>query len=79
MNLAVAFPLLVVIICAITLFGCYVAFDRLQTRIEQSRGGQRRLAIALAAGTGLLALATFWCCFAFSAGLLQALGLNLYS
>jgi hypothetical protein len=35
------------------------------------------LAIALAAGTGLLALATFWCCFAFSAGLLQALGWNL--
>ncbi len=77
MNLAVIFPLLVVIICVVTLFGCYVAFDRLQTRIEQTRGGQRRLAIALAAGTGLLALATFWCCFAFSAGLLQALGLNL--
>jgi len=77
MNLAVVFPLLAVIICAATLFGCYVAFDRLQTRIEQTRGGQRRLAIALAAGTGLLALATFWCCFAFSAGLLQALGWNL--
>jgi uncharacterized membrane protein len=77
MNLAVVFPLVVVIICAVTLFGCYVAFDSLQTRIEQTRGGQRRLAIALAAGTGLLALATFWCCFAFSAGLLQALGLNL--
>jgi len=77
MNLAVVFPLAVVIICAATLFGCYVAFDRLQTRIEQTRGGQRRVAIALAAGMGLLALATFWCCFAFSAGLLQALGLNL--
>jgi len=77
MNLAVVFPLVVVIICAATLFGCYVAFDRLQTRIEQTRGGQRRVAIALAASTGLLALATFWCCFAFSAGLLQALGLNL--
>ena len=77
MNLAVVFPLVVVIICAVTLFGCYVAFDRLQTRIEQTRGGQRRLAIALAASTGLLALATFRCCFAFSAGLLQALGLNL--
>jgi uncharacterized membrane protein len=77
MNLAVMFPLAVVIICAITLVGCYVAFDRLQARIEQTRGGQRRVAIALAAGTGLLALATFWCCFAFSAGLLQALGLNL--
>jgi uncharacterized membrane protein len=77
MNLAVIFPLVVVIICAATLFGCYVAFDRLQTRIERTRGGQRRVAIALAAGTGLLALATFWCCFAFSAGLLQALGLNL--
>ena len=77
MNLALILPLAMVIICAATLFGCYVAFDRLQTRIEQTRGGQRRLAIALAAGTGLLALATFWCCFAFSAGLLQALGLNL--
>jgi hypothetical protein len=77
MNLAVVFPLVVVIICAATLFGCYVAFDRLQTRIEQTHGGQRRLAIALAAGTGLLALATFWCCFAFSAGLFQALGWNL--
>lgn len=77
MNLAVVFPLVVVIICAGTLFGCYIAFDRLQTRIEQTRGGQRRVAIALAAGTGLLALATFWCCFAFSAGLLQALGWNM--
>ncbi|MDQ2996255.1 MAG: hypothetical protein M3R61_04260 [Chloroflexota bacterium] len=77
MNLAIVFPLVVVIICAITLFGCYIAFDRLQTRVEQTHGGQRRLAIALAAGTGLLALATFWCCFAFSAGLLQTLGLNL--
>ena len=77
MNLAVVFQLGVVLICAVTLFGCYVAFDRLQTRIEQTRGGQRRVAIALAAGTSLLALATFWCCFAFSAGLLQALGLNL--
>ena len=77
MNLAIVFPLVVVIICTATLVGCYVAFDRLQTRIEQTRGGERRVAIALAAGTGLLALATFWCCFAFSAGLLQALGLNL--
>jgi hypothetical protein len=77
MNLAVVFPLVMVIICALTLFGCYVAFDRLQTRVEQTRGGQRSLAITLAAGTGLLALATFWCCFAFSAGLLQALGWNL--
>lgn len=77
MNLAILFPLVVIIICAATLFGCYVAFDRLQTWIEQTRGGQRRIAIALAAGTGLLALAAFWCCFAFSAGLLQALGWNL--
>jgi uncharacterized membrane protein len=77
MNLAVLFPLVVVIICAVTLFGCYIAFDRLQTRIEQTHGGQRRVAIALATSIGLLALATFWCCFAFSAGLLQALGLNL--
>jgi hypothetical protein len=76
-NLAVILPLVMVITCAVTLYGCYVAFDRLQTRIEQTRGRQRRLAIGLAAGTGLLALATFWCCFAFSAGLLQALGWNL--
>jgi uncharacterized membrane protein len=68
---------MVVIVCVITLVGCYIAFDRLQTRIEQTRGGQRRLAIAMAAGVGLVALLTFWCCFAFSAGLLQALGLNL--
>ena len=77
MNLAILFPLVVVIICTATLIGCYIAFDRLQTRIEQTRGGSRRVAIALTAGTGLLALATFWCCFAFSAGLLQALGWNL--
>jgi hypothetical protein len=42
MNLAVVFPLVVVIICAATLVGCYVAFDRLQTRIEQTRGGGGR-------------------------------------
>jgi uncharacterized membrane protein len=77
MNLAHILPLAMVIICTATLFACYVAFDRLQTRIEQTRGAPRRLAIALAAGTGLLALATFWCCFAFSAGLLQSLGWNL--
>ena len=77
MNVAIILPLVVVIICTATLFGCYIVFDRLQTRIEHTRGGQRRLAIALAAGTGLLALITFWCCFAFSAGLLQALGWNL--
>jgi hypothetical protein len=76
-NLAIILPLAVVIICGVTLYGCFVAFDRLQTRIEQAHGGQRYLSIALAAGTGLLALATFWCCFAFSAGLLQALGWNL--
>jgi len=77
MNLAIVFPLVVVVICALTLFGCYVAFDRLQTRVEQTRGGQRRLAITLAAGTALLALVTFWCCLAFSAGLVQTLGWNL--
>ena len=77
MNMAIIFPLLVVIFCTITLYGCYVAFDRLQTRIEQARGGSRWLAIGLAGGVGLLALLTFWCCFSFSAGLVQALGLNL--
>jgi hypothetical protein len=77
MNLAVIFPLAMVILCTTTLFGRYIAFDRLQTRIEQTRRAARRVAIGLAAGIGLLALATFWCCFAFSAGLLQALGWNL--
>ena len=77
MNSAVILPLVVVVICAATLFACYFAFDRLQTRIEQTRGGQRWLAIGLASGVGLIALLTFWCCFAFSSGLLQALGLNL--
>lgn len=77
MSLAILLPLVAVIFCAATLYGCYVAFDRLQTRIEQTRGRQRWLAIGLASGVGLVALATFWCCFALSAGLLQALGLNL--
>lgn len=66
-----------VTICAFTLYGCYVIFDRLQTRAEHSRGRQRWTAIGLAAGVGLVALLVFWCCFALSAGLMQALGLNL--
>lgn len=77
MSPAILFPLLVVFFCTVTLYGCYVAFDRLQTRIEQTRGGPRWLAISLAGGVGLLALLTFWCCFSFSAALVQALGLNL--
>lgn len=77
MSAAILLPLLAVIFCTATLIGCYIAFDRLQTRIEQTRGGSRYLAIGLAAGVGLTALLTFWCCFSFSAGLLQALGLNL--
>jgi hypothetical protein len=77
MNPAIIVPLLVVFFCTITLYGCYVAFDRLQTRIEQTRGGPRWLAIGLASGVGLLALLAFWCCFSFSAALVQALGLNL--
>lgn len=66
-----------VAICAFTLYGCYVIFDRLQTRVENSHGRQRWTAIGLAAGVGLVALLVFWCCFALSAGLMQALGLNL--
>lgn len=66
-----------VAICAFTLYGCYVIFDRLQTRAESSYGRQRWTAIGLAAGVGLTALLVFWCCFALSAGLMQALGLNL--
>ncbi|HEY0607550.1 MAG TPA: hypothetical protein VGD58_31820 [Herpetosiphonaceae bacterium] len=66
-----------VAICAFTLYGCYVIFDRLQTRAENSHGRQRWTAIGLAAGVGLVALLVFWCCFALSAGLVQALGLNL--
>jgi hypothetical protein len=77
MSQAIILPLLGVIFCTVTLYGCYVAFDRLQTRIEQTRGGSRALAIVLAGGIGLIALLTFWCCFSFSAALVQALGLNL--
>ena len=77
MSSAGLFLLTAVLICAATLYGCYVAFDRLQTRIEQTHGRQRWVAIGLAAGVGLIALATFLCCFALSAGLLQELGLNL--
>jgi uncharacterized membrane protein len=77
MNLAILIPLAAVVVCSGVLYGCYVAFDRLQTRAEQSRGGRRWAAIGLAAGVGVIALCTFWACFAFSAGLFQALGLNL--
>jgi hypothetical protein len=77
MSAAVLFLLTAVLICAATLYGCYVAFDRLQTRIERTSGRARWVAIGLAAGVGLIALATFLCCFALSAGLLQELGLNL--
>jgi uncharacterized membrane protein len=66
-----------VAICTFTLYGCYVIFDRLQTRAENSQGRQRWAAIGMAAGVGLVALLVFWCCFALSAGLMQALGLNL--
>lgn len=66
-----------VALCTAILYGCYVIFDRLQTRAETMRGYQRWTAIGLAAGVGLVALLVFWCCFALSAGLMQALGLNL--
>ena len=77
MNAAIVIPLLVVCMGTLTLFGCYLAFDRLQTRAEQTRGVQRWTTIGLAAGVGIVALCAFWACFAFSAGLLQALGLNM--
>lgn len=77
MNIAVLVPLVAVVVCSAVLYGCYVAFDRLQTRAEQTYGRPRWAAIALAAGVGVIALCTFWACFAFSAGLFQALGLNL--
>lgn len=77
MSAAILIPLLMVGLCAATLFGCYVVFDRLQTRIEQAHGRARWLPIGLAFGVGLIALSTFWCCFTFSAALMQALGLNL--
>ncbi len=76
MNIAIVVPAVVVVLCAITLYGCYLAFDRLQTRAEATHGRERWVAIGLAGGVGLIALLTFWCCFAFSAGLLQAMGLN---
>jgi hypothetical protein len=77
MNLGLLLPLAVVILSAFTLYGCYVAFDRLQTRAENTHGRQRWVAIGLAAGVGFVALFTFWRCFAFSAALFQAAGLNL--
>ena len=77
MSPAIILPLLMILICTATLYGCYVAFDRLQTRIEQSHGRGRWLSIALASGIGLLALVSFWCCFTFSTALMQAVGLNL--
>ncbi len=77
MNAAILLPLLMILICTATLYGCYVAFDRLQTRIEQTHGRARWMPILLAGGIGLVALLTFWCCFTFSVGLMQALGLNL--
>ena len=77
MNVALLLPLAVVVICTFTLYGCYIAFDRLQTRAENTHGRQRWVAIGLASGVGFIALFTFWCCFAFSAGLFQAAGLNL--
>ncbi len=76
MSIAIIVPAVVVVLCAITLYGCYLAFDRLQTRAETTYGRQRWVAIGLAGGVGLIALLTFWCCFAFSAGLLQAMGLG---
>jgi hypothetical protein len=79
MNAGLVLPLVMVIVCTATLVGCYFVFDRLQTRIEQTSGRPRALAIGLAAGVGVVALVTFWCCFAFSAGLFQAIGLNLGS
>ena len=77
MNVAILVPLIVVLICSVTLVACYLAFDRLQTRAEQTQGARRWAAIGLAAGVAIIALCSFWACFAFSAGLLQALGLNL--
>ncbi len=76
-NIAVLVLLVVVMLCILTLVGCYHVFDRLQTRAEQATGGPRWAAIGAAAGVGLVALCAFWACFAFSAGLLQALGFNL--
>ncbi len=76
MNPALLVPLAVVVICTLTLYGCYIAFDHLQSRAEATYGRQRWVAIGLATGVGLIALLTFWCCFAFSTGLFQALGLN---
>ena len=77
MNLAITLPLAGVVLCTAILYGCYRAFDRLQTRAEQTYGRRRWAAIGVAAGVGVLALCTFWACFALSAGLVQALGLNL--
>ena len=77
MSLTILIPLVVVILCSLTLVGCYLAFDRLQTRAEQTHGVRRWTTIGAAAGVGMVALCALWACFAFSAGLLQALGLNL--
>ncbi|MBA3947124.1 MAG: hypothetical protein H0X37_21500 [Herpetosiphonaceae bacterium] len=77
MNSAAIPFLVVVVLCTLILYGSYRAFDSLQTRAEQGRGLRRWTAIALAGVVAVIALLTFWLCFSFSAGLLQALGLNL--
>ncbi len=77
MNIVALFFLIGVVFCTLVLYGCYRAFDRLQTLAEQRRGLRRWSAIGLATVVGITALLTFWLCFSLSAGLLQALGLNL--
>jgi|GEM_PF-4780459 len=76
-TLVIAGLFIAIVGCTLLLYGCYVAFDRLQTRAEQTHGQRRWGAIALAGVVGIVALCTFWACFALSAGLLQATGLNL--
>jgi hypothetical protein len=66
-----------VLACGAILYGAYRLVDRLQTRAEQTHGRWRWAAIGLIVAVGVVALCTFWACFALAAGLMQALGLNL--
>jgi hypothetical protein len=76
-NLPAAVLLGLVLLCTAILYGCLRAFERLQARLDGQSGGQRWATIGVAGGVCVVALCTFWACFAFSAGFWQALGLNL--
>lgn len=76
--MSLTLPLLaLVVVCIIVLAVCAWGFDRLLNRYSRERGARRAMVVALASLTAMVALFTFWACFALSAGLFQSLGLNL--